>query len=518
MEVQEQTERSAPPQQEEAQSQPEEKAVSGSDGEATAEPGDGAASEPVGEIPEPEPPPQKPVISVKCAGDGMRAEIELSRVSKDTLPPTKEDIEAALAEKGVVYGINEKYLSQLCERPFFNVPIEVAKGLPAQTGKDGYLKYLVETERGLRPKERSDGTMDYYDLGFIHNVSKGDVLCEVHSAEKGEDGCSIFGIVLEGRFGKSTETPIGKNTEFDKENSVIVAMTDGNVVVSPKGIIDVHNVLNISGNVDNSTGNIIFSGDVIIQKDVASGFKVETSGNIVVKGSVEGASLNAKGNISVNQGINGMDLAKITVGGSLKCKYIQNCHIEAGEDIYADTIMFCTIECNGNIFLAGKRGALIGGKTVIAKTLVAKSLGTDTHVPTHVTMAAVGLKHNEEILELKKAIVNLDKELISLIQTMNWCKDLSEKGKLKPFQANAYEQAKARQVAILTERPKKIKALEDAQNELLDIIPEESFIKCSSHVHTGVRIIFGMQTLNVQASFMNSRVYFADGQITVSPL
>lgn len=460
----------------------------------------------------------KPIINIRCASDGSRAEIEFSRTAAETADPTREDIEAAIEEKGIVFGINEQVIQMLCQQPIYNRPIEFAKSSPPRTGADGHLVYLIRTDRTLRPTERADGTMDYRDLGYTHNVTKGQSLCEVHEPAKGEDGCNIFGVAIEGLFGKTQDVPIGKNTEFDKENGAVISTVDGNAVVSPGGIIDVHDVLRISDSVDNSTGNISFVGDVIIDKDVVSGFKVEAKGDIVVKGTVEGAILTSSGNISVNEGINGMNRAKLIAQGSVKCKYIQNCHIVAGEDIYADSIMYCTIECGGNIELSGKRGALIGGKTIVAKSLVAKAIGTDSHVATNITMAAVGLQHNEKIMALKKQVTDLDTELISLVQTMTWCEDLLKKGKLKPFQEKAYENAKIRQVEILKERPEKLKQLEDTQNELLNVNPEDSFIKCSSHIHTGVRIIFGTQMLHIQTSYVNSRVYLLDGEITVSSL
>jgi uncharacterized protein (DUF342 family) len=133
-------------------------------------------------------------------------------------------------------------------------------------------------------------------------------------------------------------------------------------------------------------------------------------------------------------------------------------------------------------------------------------------------MAAVGLQHNEKILAIKKRIAELDNEMVSLVQTMTWCEDLIKQDKLKPFQKNAYENAKSRHQSLTEERPELEAQLVNTQQALLYVSADDSFIKCKGYVHTGVRIIFGMQMLNVQSSFVNSRVYMSEGEIVTSPL
>lgn len=463
--------------------------------------------------------PQKPRIIIKASTDGSRAEIELQRVAMETLNPTREDIEEALAENNIVYGIDEKFLDHLTKQPAFNVPMDIAVGTPEKTGDDGYLKYLVETKRELKPKIRKDGSINYFDLGFVHNVEKGEPLCEVHFATKGDDGTNIFGVTLEGKFGRDPDIPIGQNTEFDKETNLVVASLAGNVVVNPKGIIDVQDTVRVSGNIDNSTGNISFVGDVFISGDVMSGFKVESKGSIHVKGTVEGAQLTAEKDITVERGINGMNRARIVAGGDLKSKYIQNTNIETGGNISADGIMHCIIECNGSVELSGKQGALIGGKSVIAQMLVAKTLGTEAHVATFINMAGSGIAHSKTITKLKKELSVIETEIITMQQTLVWCADLIKKGvALKPFQINAFEKSKLNLSTRAKDREDKMLEIEEVQKLLNDIDPMTCFIKCSGRVHTGVKITFGMQTMNVQASFMNSRVMLIEGEITISPM
>lgn len=58
----------------------------------------------------------------------------------------------------------------------------------------------------------------------------------------------------------------------------------------------------MAGNVDLSTGNIVFAGDVIVYGDVMDNMIIETLGNIYVSGSVYNATLTATGSIAI-QGV-----------------------------------------------------------------------------------------------------------------------------------------------------------------------------------------------------------------------
>lgn len=463
------------------------------------------------------PPPQKPSIVIMVAADALSAQIELRRVAPETLGLEREDVIAALTEKGVVSGIDENCVDRLCKSPFYDVAVEIARGKPSKMGTDGELRYLIETKREMRPTIGADGTADYRDLGLVRNVEKGQPLCEVIHPTKGEDGFTVYGAVLDGTYGRKPSIPNGKNTIYDEEQSLVLADSIGNVIVATNGVISVQEILKINGNVDNSTGNINFVADVVISGDVVSGFMVTTKGDITVKGTVEGAILNAEGNITVGGSINGMGSARITAGKSVRSKNIQNCTVVAGEDIYADSVMYCTVECGGNMELSGKHGTLIGGKTTVAKTLTAKMIGTPSHALTTITMAGGGLKHNERIVQIKREIAALESEMISLVQAITWCQELlMSKRPLKPMQMNAFENARARLPLARVDLDNKNAELDEAQQALAKINPEDTYIKCSGRIHSGVKIVFGLQSMNVQASFVNGRVYLNEGQITIS--
>lgn len=464
-------------------------------------------------------PPTKPVIIVKITRNKLEAELQFQRSGTNTLDPDYDDVMAALAEKSVVYGIDEENLRQLCEKPVYNRTFIVARGKPPETGADGWLKYLIKTTRELRPKIREDGTADFKDIGFIQSVQQHQPLCEIHHPEKGADGCDVHGESIEGLFGKeATPMPAGGNTYYNEEKTMLYASTAGNVEFK-NGIITIIEILKIAGNVDNSTGDISFPGDVIINGDVVSGFQVQSDKNITVRGSVEGATLRAKGDIAIGESMNGMNRGILEADGSIKCKYIQSCSlVRADKDIYADTIMYCTLECGGNLELSGKRGALIGGRASIAGKLSAKTIGTSTHTTTEINMCATGVGKNREAAQLETRIKEIDGEINKLVQVITRYEEISKKRKLDEDTIESIRKIKEQYVYLTQQRKDTQATLEKLKREQVEASQLNSFIECKDRVHTGVRVSFGAVSLVVTESFVRSRIHVVDGDVAVSPL
>ena len=85
------------------------------------------------------------------------------------------------------------------------------------------------------------------------------------------------------KSGKSVPLPKGRNTEITEDGDTLIASMPGHVEFSGS-TFQVKPVLDIDGDVDFSTGNIKFVGDVNIKGDVLSGFTVRSAGNIQVGG------------------------------------------------------------------------------------------------------------------------------------------------------------------------------------------------------------------------------------------
>ncbi len=460
--------------------------------------------------------PVRPDIRVNVIRDAHQCELMLQRTNPNTAPPLLGDLQAALTEKGVLYGINEEFLQSLTQDPIFNKQLVVAQGKKPTVGQDGSLRFLVSTERDLRPAIREDGTADYKDLGYVHNVEKGQPLCDIIPPEKGEDGMDVLGQVLEGIYGREAPSPQGLGTEISEDGLQLLAAVSGNAVVH-KNVVTVQEVLKIKGNVDNSTGDIYFVGDVYVGGDVFSGFTV-SGVNLIIRGNVEGATLIAAGNVSLAQGMNGMNRGVINAVGSVKAKYLQNCTIKTEGDVYADTIMYSHLECDGSVELGGKRATLIGGRSYLAGRLIAKTLGTEAHTATEINMATTGMVAKRQVEQLSANIQTIDGEIVKLVQNLNRLDSLRKQNRLTQEHASVIQEIKERYIALNSDRKNVVAALEDIKSRQLQESSLNSYIECKGRVHAGVRITFGPLIYNVQDSFVNSRIGIIDGDIRISSL
>jgi len=460
-------------------------------------------------------PATKAKIDVTIIRQKHEAEMKISRTSPNTSDPTYEELTAAVSGLGIVAGIKDELLLRLAAEPVYNEKFLIAVGKRPEVGQPGELRYKIKTTRELRPAIREDDTVDYKDLGYTNNVEQGQVLVEITPPTKGEDGFDVLGAKIDGILGKETTSPKGEGTQLNEDETALVAAVSGNAIFN-KGVVSVQEALKIKGSIDNSTGDIDFVGDVMISGDVSAGFRVTSGSNITVKGIVDAAHLQAKGDIIIGEGMNGMNRGTLTAGGNIRARFMQNCTIRAGRDIYADTIMHADLECDGDVELNGKRGILIGGNTTIAGKLVAKGIGTPNHTTTNVVMGGGSITKQREYEQLGERIRQIDIDITKLVQILNRFEGLQKKGaKLDPTQKATVEQVRQNYQALNEERKKAVAELEEVGLARL-ISSGGSFVECKGRIHTGVKFTFGPLSLNVQSGFTNCRVGVIDGEITMS--
>jgi hypothetical protein len=85
----------------------------------------------------------------------------------------------------------------------------------------------------------------------------------------------------------------------------LISDIDGQVQIN-NGRVDVVSVLNIAGDVGYGTGNIDFTGSVFVEGTVLHGFSVKASENIEIKGALEGANIEAGGDVNLLGGVKGV--------------------------------------------------------------------------------------------------------------------------------------------------------------------------------------------------------------------
>ena len=325
-------------------------------------------------------------IHIRIAEDDMLAEISVHK-AQGGKAVTVGDLAQALAEAGVVFGIDDAALLQVAERnDCTSVPI--ARGGLPETGRDAVFKELVVHAANRAPKVNESGLIDYRERGSIDVVTPGMPLMRRYPPTPGMDGRTLRGRVLPARPGH--DAPFATSlagTQMSKDDpNLLEASVTGQPVLVSHGVI-VEQVLQVA-EVNMATGNIHFDGSVQVKGDVVQGMKVEASGDIVVAGMVDGGFLQAGGDIHVAGGV--IAHATLIAGCAVSARFAQDVNIRAGTILSLENMALeCELESLNQIVIGAQshgRGRLVGGCTTAMMQLSVPILGSSKAGLTRVVM------------------------------------------------------------------------------------------------------------------------------------
>lgn len=453
--------------------------------------------------------PDVTLIEVTASDDSMTGFIKLVKQGLNPMPVTKEALMEALHAFRIIYGIKESSVEKLAARPIYNIKIEVAKGLAPVNGEDGTITYYVKRDSEYRPEINLEGTVDYKNLDYFQIVQKDQILAEITKETAGTEGMNIFGGVMPAKNGRPVFSPVGKNTHLVQDDTVLVSDCDG-VIRFVRDTIDVNDMLRINGNVDQLTGNIHFSGDVTIEGDVSDGYSVKSGGNLIVKGVVEDATIEAAGNVHISKGINGGGENLIHVGGNLKCKYIEHAHIHVEGEISADYIIDSNVTCMGNIALAGSRELIVGGDIKVFGELRAKDIGSESERNTRIEMIGIKIMETEAIEKLTKERDEFNARMQLLAENLQKLNQSRMNGGDDVMEHLALMK---KQILIIRDKIEQLN-FQIQQLEKNWTIEFPGAILCKRKIYRGVKIYFGEEKFHFELdNIEHCRLFWADGAI-----
>ncbi|MCI8638357.1 MAG: DUF342 domain-containing protein [Coprococcus sp.] len=291
--------------------------------------------------------------------------------------------------RGITYGIEKSALESIPTNPnryFYLIPI--AEGTPAVPGQDGYVvdKFPRSKQKEIRVDEYDH--VDYSELHLVHNAEEGDVICEIIPPTPAVPGRTVTNREIPAKDGKAVTAPKGRNTSLTEDGKLLIAEKAGHVEFDGRNF-QVKPVLDVGKNVDYSTGNINFLGDVHIHGDICSGFTVRANGNITVDGVVEASSIEAGGDLVVVKGIKGDGHAVINVSRNMYAKYLESTIVCVKESLQTDNIINSDVYCDGVVKVDTGRGIIIGGSIHAASEVRANIVGSRSESDTYIHLGGI---------------------------------------------------------------------------------------------------------------------------------
>lgn len=318
--------------------------------------------------------------------DGMQAVVRLYAPSETGNKVSVQEFVNDLNFRQIRYGIKEERIREAFEKEEYCTDIVVAKGKPARHGTDAEIEYYFNTDLKARPTVKEDGSVDFFNLNTINHCKEGDVLAKLIPADPGEYGMNIQGTKIKPRDVKTASLKYGNNIEISEDKSILTSKVNGHVTLV-EGKVFVSNVLDLE-NVDISTGNVEFEGSVNVHGNVQSNFSVKAKGNIVVNGIVEGAYLEAGGDIIIARGMAGMSKGELKAEGNIIAKFLENAKATAGGYVATESVLHSTVLAGTEITVDGKRGFIAGGRVCATNLIEVKTLGSHLGTSTIVEVGA----------------------------------------------------------------------------------------------------------------------------------
>lgn len=229
----------------------------------------------------------------------------------------------------------------------------------------------------LQPEVGANGQSDLYNLGYVQNVVKGQILAEIQPLSAIEKPLPRF--ILD-----TAVFPQGPNTYIDPKHPNYLLSSVNGYVFYYKGKIAVKKVLNVRSNVDFHTGNIVFVGDVVVHQDVKAGFQVQAN-NVLINGMVEGGEVRSRNDMKILGGARGgaSNRCLLAAGGGLQINFSEKVELRAKKKMFIDR--FC-MQCKvyvGKSFIVS--GMLVGGTIHVLKHMLVKdALGNKAGIVTKI--------------------------------------------------------------------------------------------------------------------------------------
>lgn len=344
----------------------------------------------------------------------------------------------------------------------------------------------------IKPKFGAGDRVDHLNRAYVHNVVSGEVLAEWIEVPEEEEGAHDRRFLFEDK-----SFPMGPNCLLDPLNpDRLLAAVNGYVYYDADKRIAVKALLNIRRDVDYATGNISFVGDVVVHGAVRSGFSVKAR-NILVKGPVEGALLEATGSIQIESGVKGDRRAEIRAGGSIKVGFCENAQLSVGKNLLVEgSVMHCRLFV-GHALVVKKK--LIGGETVCRRMVhVGEQIGGGLNTTTSIVLG-YDPALLQKIAELEDTIKALrrERELVA-VQV-----------------ARQREGAEAKEVDV----ERRIGLVQKQLSNWSERLEAEDFSTCAvispGDIRPGVEISIGTLFTSISDFLRNVRVITKNNQVAV---
>ena len=397
----------------------------------------------------------------------------------------------------------------------------IARGRPAEHQEESQFQFFVDTDPRVGTK-REDGSIDFHEINYTPNATFGQrVVCRTPGAQ-GSHGFNVKGEPLVMK--QIAEKPVvaGENIRLALEDGVdnYYAEADGMLRMSEDSISIVE-LLVVDGDVEFSTGNLKFVGQIFVKGSVIQGFSVKAGESITIGGTVEpGATVMSKADITVGKGIVGRR-TKVRAGGDLRAQFVQEADVRVVGDIQLGNYAYhASLRAGGSVTVlkgkGGRSGSVIGGQTWARALLESHTAGARNGTET-VLVAGVLPEQAQELDRVDRSLVATGAHIEQILERLGL--ERLDVGRLRSMMkgaTGAHKNLLARRAKQLGELAKAHQDLMDNRRELLagqGPAAELAEIRILGHVYPGTTIRIGEHQQKLVGLITAPRFHLKDDKI-----
>jgi uncharacterized protein (DUF342 family) len=341
----------------------------------------------------------KSLLPIAIAPDGMTATLALfdkAIYARVGAPLDETWLRAQLAAAGITHGAGPELLVPILDT--FATESDpsgmiVAKGTPPEPGSDPYvhLGHIADPN-----------VVDMRSYRKTTLMRKGELAAQIIFRRPARDGVNVRGepVPPSALTASPLDVPVGEGINAG-EPGKFYALDDGVVEMNEHGALVLKKMLIHEGDVNMTSGDIVFNGPVEITGSIDSGVRVEAKGDLSVRGEIRGGKIRCGGNLEVARGIVLGQGGTLRVRGDLSADFIENSTIDCtGTVRVKKSILQCRIAAGEAILVESPSGVIGGGTYTAGKVMEVANLGLPDGAKTHVS---VGTSYKSEAMASRRA-------------------------------------------------------------------------------------------------------------------
>lgn len=346
-------------------------------------------------------------MTVKVSEDRMMVYARFYAPSTKGSLMNEKEILNDLEHNRIQFGISTKVIQKYAASRVYCMDIPIAKGKQVVQGKDAFITYHFDVNPTSKPKQLEDGSVDFHQLNIFTRVEKGDLLATLTPADFGTSGMDVYGNEIPPAKVKQLTLKASKNIALSEDKLSMYSETAGDVKLEGDNVY-VSDTYYVPADVDPSTGDITYEGNVVVTGNVRTGFTIRAKGSVQVNGVVEGASIYSGDSIVLKRGMQGMSRGYLEAENDIVSNFVESGTLIAKNNITVGSLLHSKAKAGNDIVVSGKKAFIIGGEVEAGHKIDTRAVGN--HMET-LTVLRVGvsveqlerlhklMQENEEITE-----------------------------------------------------------------------------------------------------------------------